>query len=107
MSANGRLNVGIIGAGQVGAVLGLALAGAGHLVIGISAVSQENRERAEALLPDVPLMDVTEILAAADLVLLAIPDAELVPTVNGFAEAGQWRDSASDSPSHALHRHQR
>ena len=49
MTENGRLNVGIIGAGPVGAVLGLALAGAGHLVVGISAVSQENRERAEAL----------------------------------------------------------
>ena len=103
MSANGRLNVGIIGAGPVGAVLGLALAGAGHLIIGISAVSQENRERAEALLPEVPLMDVQEILQSADLVLLAIPDSELVPTVNGFAEAGQWRAGqivAHTSPEH-------
>lgn len=103
MSSNGRLNVGIIGAGPVGAVLGLALAGAGHLVIGISAVSQENRERAEALLPEVPLMDVTEILQSADLVLLAIPDSELLPTVNGFAEAGQWRAGqivAHTSPEH-------
>lgn len=103
MSGSGRLNVGIIGAGPVGAVLGLALAGAGHLIIGISAVSQENRERAEALLPEVPLMDVQEILQSADLVLLAIPDSELVPTVNGFAEAGQWRAGqivAHTSPEH-------
>jgi predicted short-subunit dehydrogenase-like oxidoreductase (DUF2520 family) len=103
LSADGRLNVGIIGAGPVGAVLGLALAGAGHLVIGISAVSQENRERAEALLPDVPLMDVTEILQTADLVLLAIPDSELIPTVHGLAEAGQWHAGqivAHTSPEH-------
>jgi predicted short-subunit dehydrogenase-like oxidoreductase (DUF2520 family) len=103
LSGSGRLNVGIIGAGPVGAVLGLALAGAGHLIIGISAVSQENRERAEALLPEVPLMDVQEILQSADLVLLAIPDSELVPTVNGFAEAGQWRAGqivAHTSPEH-------
>lgn len=103
MSGSGRLNVGIIGAGPVGVVLGLALAGAGHLVIGISAVSQDNRERAEALLPEVPLMDVQEILQSADLVLLAIPDGELVPTVNGFAEAGQWRAGqivAHTSPEH-------
>ncbi|MEY2676300.1 MAG: hypothetical protein RL510_320 [Actinomycetota bacterium] len=90
MSGNGRLNVGIIGAGPVGVVLGLALAGAGHLVVGVSAISQENRERAEAMLPNVPLMDVPEILQQADLVLLAIPDEELIPTVNGFAEAGLW-----------------
>jgi predicted short-subunit dehydrogenase-like oxidoreductase (DUF2520 family) len=103
LSADGRLNVGIIGAGPVGAVLGLALAGAGHLVIGISAVSAENRERAEALLPDVPLMDVPEILQKADLVLLAIPDSELIPTVNGLAEAGQWHAGqivAHTSPEH-------
>ena len=103
MSADGRLNVGIIGAGPVGAVLGLALAGAGHLVIGISAISQENRERAEALLPDVPLMDVPEILQNADLVLLAIPDSELIPTINGLAEAGQWHAGqivAHTSPEH-------
>ena len=103
MSANGRLNVGIIGAGPVGAVLGLALAGAGHLVVGISAISQENRERAETLLPDVPLMDVPEILKNADLVLLAIPDSELIPTINGLAEAGQWHPGqivAHTSPEH-------
>ena len=103
MSADGRLNVGIIGAGPVGAVLGLALAGAGHLVIGISAISEENRERAEALLPDVPLMDVPDILRTADVVLLAIPDSELIPTVNGLAEAGQWHAGqivAHTSPEH-------
>jgi predicted short-subunit dehydrogenase-like oxidoreductase (DUF2520 family) len=103
VTENGRLNVGIIGAGPVGAVLGLALAGAGHLVVGISAVSQENRERAEALLPEVPLMDVPEILQKADLVLLAIPDDELVPTVTGLAEAGLWHPGqivAHTSPEH-------
>ena len=103
MSANGRLNVGIIGAGPVGVVLGLALAGAGHLVVGVSAISQENRERAEAMLPNVPLMDVPEILQQADLVLLAIPDEELVPTVTGFAEAGLWHQGqivAHTSPEH-------
>jgi len=90
VSANGRLSVGIIGAGPVGVILGLALAGAGHAIVGITAVSEENRERAEAMLPEVPLMDVAEILQTADLILLAIPDSELQPTVNGFAEAGLW-----------------
>ena len=103
MSETGRLNVGIIGAGPVGVVLGLALAGAGHLLVGVSAVSQENRERAEDMLPEVPLMDVPEILQAADLVLLAIPDDELIPTVHGLAEAGLWHPGqivAHTSPDH-------
>ncbi|MFM6966774.1 MAG: hypothetical protein ACKOWI_05375, partial [Rhodoluna sp.] len=45
-SSQSRLRVGIIGAGPVGVILGQALAGAGHLLSGISAVSPENVERA-------------------------------------------------------------
>ncbi|HEV7168580.1 MAG TPA: oxidoreductase, partial [Micrococcaceae bacterium] len=37
-SKPGRLGVGIIGAGKVGAVLGAALRAAGHAVVGVSAV---------------------------------------------------------------------
>lgn len=87
----GRLSVGIIGGGPVGVVLGKALAGAGHQLIGISAVSQENRDRIEAMLPEVELQDVETIIHSADLVLLAIPSSELKATVTGFAEAGLWR----------------
>ena len=43
---SGRLGIGIIGAGRVGPVLGAALAGAGHAVVGISAVSEASRDRA-------------------------------------------------------------
>ncbi|MFM6979938.1 MAG: Rossmann-like and DUF2520 domain-containing protein [Micrococcales bacterium] len=87
----GRLSVGIIGGGPVGVVLGKALAGAGHHLIGISAVSRENLDRIESMLPEVELQDVQAIVEKADLVLLAIPASELEPTVNGFAEAGLWR----------------
>lgn len=88
---SGRLSVGVIGGGPVGVVLAQALAGAGHQLIGISAVSAENIERIEAMLPNVELLGVPEILAAADLVLLAIPANELEPTINGFTEAGLWK----------------
>ena len=87
---SGRLTFGVIGAGPVGVVLAQALAGAGHILIGVSAVSQENIERVEAMLPGVELKDPIEILQTADLVLLSIPDEELEPTVNGFAEAHLW-----------------
>ncbi|MFT2689792.1 NAD(P)-binding domain-containing protein [Clavibacter zhangzhiyongii] len=74
---SGRLGVGIIGAGRVGPVLGLALAGAGHAITGISALSEASRERAETMLPEVPVLDIPEIVERSELVILAVPDAEL------------------------------
>jgi predicted short-subunit dehydrogenase-like oxidoreductase (DUF2520 family) len=91
MSAQSRLRVGIIGAGPVGVILGQALAGAGHLVVGISTVTAKNVERANAILPGVPLLDVPAILANSDLVLLAIPAQQIEPSVTGWAELGLWR----------------
>jgi predicted short-subunit dehydrogenase-like oxidoreductase (DUF2520 family) len=57
----------------VGAVLGAALRRAGHDVIGVSAVSDVSRLRADALLPGVPVLPVPEVVTDADLVLLAVP----------------------------------
>ena len=86
MAKPGRLGVGIIGAGKVGAVLGAALRGAEHAVIGVSAVSDASRERAEALLPGVPVLDIPDIVERAELVLLAVPDDALGPLVDGLAK---------------------
>lgn len=90
-TSNGRLSVGVVGAGPVGAVLGQALAAAGHVVIGIAATEPKNIERAEALLPEVAVVSVPEIIEQADLVLLAIPAEEIEKTVAGIAEAGLFR----------------
>ena len=90
MTPAGRLGVGIIGAGRVGPVLGAALAGAGHALVGISAVSQESRDRADAMLPGVPVLTVPELVERSELVLLAVPDDELEGLVAGLAEAGAW-----------------
>ncbi|MBO3089952.1 Rossmann-like and DUF2520 domain-containing protein [Cellulomonas dongxiuzhuiae] len=90
-SRPGRLGVGVIGAGRVGAVLGSALRGAGHPVVGVSAVSQESRERAAMLLPGVPVLEVPEVVRRAELVLLAVPDDALAPLVRGLAETGAWQ----------------
>ena len=88
---SGRLSVGIIGAGPVGSVLGQALASAGHRLVGIATTSAENIERAQSLLPNIDIVTVPDLLADADLILLAIPAAELEPTVRGLADAGLWR----------------
>lgn len=78
----GRLKIGVVGAGRVGAVLGAALARAGHRVVAASAVS--SRERAAELLPGVPFMTPQETVEAADLVLLTIPDDALEPLAAGL-----------------------
>ena len=100
-----RLAVGIIGAGRVGATLGAALARAGHTVVAASGVSKASRDRAEAMLPGVPLLPADEVVAAADLVLLAVPDDTLAGLVEGLAETGTWRPGqivAHTSGAHGL-----
>ncbi len=99
----GRLGVGLIGAGRVGPVLALALAGAGHALTGVSAIRGHSRERAEALLPNVPLLDVTEVVRRSELVLFAIPGEELPALVQGLTELGAWQPGqlvAHTAPEH-------
>jgi predicted short-subunit dehydrogenase-like oxidoreductase (DUF2520 family) len=88
---SGRLGIGIVGAGRVGPILGAALAGAGHAIVGISAVSQESRDRAEAILPNVPILDVTQVIERSELVILAVPENELEQLVIGLAATGAWQ----------------
>lgn len=87
----GRLGVGTIGAGRVGAVLASALAGAGHALTGIAAVSEVSRERAAAMLPAVPVLPIPDIIERSELVLLAVPETELEALVAGLARAGAWQ----------------
>ena len=89
--APGRLGVGVVGAGRVGAVLGNALRAAGHAVVGVSAISAASRDRAEALLPGVPVLDVPDVVERAELVLLTVPDDALAALVAGLARVGAWQ----------------
>lgn len=88
---SGRLGIGIVGAGRVGPVLGAALGGAGHAVVGVSTVSDAGRERAELLLPRVPVLPIPEVVERAELVLLAVPSDELASLVAGLAATGAWQ----------------
>lgn len=87
----GRLGIGIIGAGRVGPVFGAALAGAGHAIVGISAVSEASRDRAEAMLPGVPVLDIPRVIERSELVILAVPESELAALVSGLAATGAWQ----------------
>lgn len=85
-----RLGIGIISAGKVGTVLGAALAASGHRITGIHAVSEASRDRADALLPGVEVLDPAEILRRSELVLFAVPDDVLGELVAGLAAAGHF-----------------
>jgi predicted short-subunit dehydrogenase-like oxidoreductase (DUF2520 family) len=86
-----RLDVGVVGSGRVGAVLGAALRRAGHKVVAASGVSDASRERAAALLPGVPLLPVEDVVRRAELVLLAVPDDALADLVAGLASTRAWQ----------------
>jgi len=88
----GRLGVGVVGAGRVGAVLARALRAAGHAVIGASGVSQQSRDRIAELLPGVPVLEVEQVVERCELVLLTVPDDALAPLVAGLARLGRFRE---------------
>jgi len=98
-----RLAVGVIGTGRVGAVLGAALARAGHRVVAASGVSKASRDRANALLPGVPLVAADRVPAQADLVLLTVPDSALAGLVSGLVATGTLR--AGQLLAHTSGRH--
>lgn len=85
-----RLRVGVVGVGRAGGPLAAALARAGHPVVAAAAVSDVSRLRAESLLPGVPIRAVPEVVAAADLVMLAVPDDALADLVSGLAATQIW-----------------
>jgi predicted short-subunit dehydrogenase-like oxidoreductase (DUF2520 family) len=86
-----RLAVGVVSAGRVGSVLGAALAGAGHVVVGVSAVSRSSLRRAADLLPEAPVLPPDDVVRRSDLVLLAVPDDVLPGLVSGLAATGAFR----------------
>lgn len=89
MNRDGRLGVGVIGAGRVGPVIGAALAGAGHALVAITHGSDD--ERIESMLPGVPILDAIEVVRRSELVIIAVPHDELAPLVSGLAETGAWQ----------------
>lgn len=86
-----RLQIGVVGAGRVGAPLGAALVRAGHRINGVSAISEASKQRAAALLPNAPILTADAVVKGAELVLLTIPDDVLPGFVHGAAKAGLFQ----------------
>lgn len=66
-----------------------ALSHAGHQVVAISSKAIDTDERIEVLLPLAKKVSDEQILASADLVLLAVPASEIESTVSALADS--WR----------------
>ncbi|MFD4205165.1 Rossmann-like and DUF2520 domain-containing protein [Micromonospora tulbaghiae] len=100
------LAVGVLGAGRVGAVLGAALAAAGHRVVAASGASGATRARLALLLPQTPHRTASEVaLAATDLLIVAVPDDALAGVVADLAASGALRPGqvvAHTSGAHGL-----
>ena len=90
-----RLTIGIISAGRVGTALGVALERADHVVVACSAISQASRQRAERRLPDTAVLPPDDVARRAELLLLAVPDAELAGLVSGLAATSAVRPGTS------------
>ena len=72
-------------------MLGAALRRAGHPVVAGYGVSDLSRVRAEALLPGVELVQPADVVDAADLVLLTVPDDALPDLVHGLSRTARVR----------------
>lgn len=89
--APARLTVGIVSAGRVGSALGAALERAGHIVFGVSAISDASLHRARTRLPDSRILPAEDVAARSELLIIAVPDSELAGLVSGLAAAGAVR----------------
>ncbi len=98
-----RLDVGVVGTGRVGAVLGAALQRAGHRVVAVSGVSEQSRTRAARLLPGTPVVAPQDVVRRAELVILAVPDDALADLVAGLAATRMWQ--AGQLVAHTSGRH--
>lgn len=88
MQPQARLSVGIISAGRVGVALARVFQDAGHEVYGVVAHSDAALQRAEALIPDIPVRRFEEVAQAA-LVLICVPDRVLPQVVRDVAQVVQ------------------
>jgi predicted short-subunit dehydrogenase-like oxidoreductase (DUF2520 family) len=82
-----------------------ALAGAGHLLVGITANTPDEIDRCDAMLQGVDVLPLGELLSRAELVLLALPEEELLPTIGGISDDKLWKSGqlvAHTSPAHGL-----
>ena len=72
----------------MGTAIGAALERVGHIVFGVSAVSDASIHRARTRLPESQILPVDQVAARSELLILAVPDSELASIVAGLAATG-------------------
>lgn len=87
MTSASRLKVGLIGAGRAGCAVGAALNKVGHQVVAAAAISDASQQRVAERLPGTTILPTPEVVATADLLILAVPDDVLAELVSGIAAA--------------------
>lgn len=87
-----KFEIGVVGAGRVGAVLAAGLRAAGHEIMAAAGESDASRGRIEALLPGVEVGKPSDVARACDLLLLTVPDDMLSNVVTMLAASGAIRE---------------
>jgi predicted short-subunit dehydrogenase-like oxidoreductase (DUF2520 family) len=101
--AGQKFQIGVIGAGRVGAVLAAALRRAGHEIAAVAGESDASRTRIETLLPGVAIAKPTAVAKSTDLLLLTVPDDALDNVVRMLVASGAIR--AGQYVAHTSGRH--
>jgi predicted short-subunit dehydrogenase-like oxidoreductase (DUF2520 family) len=70
------MRIAIVGAGTVGTAVAVRWLGAGHTITAVAG-RDATRERAARWLPDVPVLDIADAAAGADVVAIGVPDDAL------------------------------
>ena len=87
----GRLNIGLVGNEVIGVAIATALQEAGHLVVALPKDLADSKDKLEHLFPTAKTLLNNDILAASDLVLLAVPESEIESIAATLAESNAWR----------------
>ena len=85
------VRVGVIGMGKAGPAIASAMRASGAQIVGGSARSEEARHRADAMLPDVPIVGEDQVARDAEILFLAVPDSQITPLTEGLVERGSIR----------------
>jgi len=100
---NSGTQIGVVGAGRVGAVLASALRAAGHTVAAAAGDSDASGRRIDNLLPGVPRNKPTAVSRSSDLLLLTVPDDMLSNVVTMLAASVVIREGQYVAHTSGLH----
>lgn len=86
-----QLTIGVIGAGRVGTVLAAKFRSAGHTITSVSGRSDATHLRVETMLPGVAIVEPAAVAALSDLLILSVPDDDLILVAEELAATAMVR----------------